>query len=183
MAVPNTINLIRSKTTYSPQLGALESSLRKSGYIGIILFLCIGLLVGILYVLFSTEEKNLLSQKEEYVKRVNSDKLAEGFFRSIKDRTRIVENAMMSKRPWSQLLDEVNAIVAPPVLSNISVDNEDKIIITVNTGSVDTILPIVNALIAKAQANRFISPQLIAFQITKTGNVIASFSFSAVSKL
>ena len=133
-----------------------------------------------LYVLFSTEEKNLLSQKEEYVKRVNSNKLVEGFFRSIKDRTRIVDNAMQSKRPWSQLLDEMNAIVAPPVLSSISVDSENKIVVTVITGTVDTILPIANALIVKAQANRFINPQLISLQITKTGNIIASFSFSAI---
>ncbi len=180
MVTPNTINLIRTKTTGSPQLGAIESGFRRSGYVGLISFLCIGILVGVLYVLFSAEEQNLLSQKEEYVKRVNSDKQSEGFFRSIKDRTRIVENTMASKKPWSQLLDEVSAVVAPPVLSGITVDEQNKITITVNSGSIDSILSILNALIAQAQPNRFVNPQLTSFQISKTGDVTASFSFSAV---
>jgi len=179
MATINTINLIRTKTPGSPQLGAIESSLRKSGYVFLITFLSIGLLVGVLYVLFSAEEKNLLSRKEEYEVRVNSDKQAEGLFRSIKDRTKIVEKTMTSKRPWSQLLDETNAIVTPPVLTTIGVDDENKITLTVNAGSIDIILPIVNAMIAQSQANHFVNPQLISLQISKTGAVIASFSFSA----
>jgi len=180
MATPNTINLIRTKTTNSPQLGAIESSLRRTGYVGLVLFLSIGLLVGALYLLFSTEEKNLLSQKADLVQRVNGYKQTEGFFSSIKDRTRIVENTMTSKRPWSQLLDETTAIVLPPVLSRITVDDQDKISITVNAGSIDMLLPIVNALIAQTKANRFVNPQLTSFQISKTGLVVATFSFVAV---
>jgi hypothetical protein len=180
MTMPNTINLIRTKTTNSTQFDAIETSLRRSGYIFLIFVLCTGLLLGVLYVLFSSEEKNLLSQKSEYVARVNSDKNAEGIFRSIKDRTRIVESTMTSKKPWSQLLDDINAIETPPVLSRISVDNQNKIVMTVNADSINTLLPIVNALIARAQTNRFVNPQMTSFQISKTGDVIASFSFLAV---
>jgi hypothetical protein len=87
---------------------------------------------------------------------------------------------MTSKKPWAQLLDQINTFVVPPVLSSITVDDQNKIVLTVNAGSIDTILPIVNALIGLAQANHLISPQLVSIQISKTGNVIASFSFSAV---
>ena len=180
MSSPNTINLIRNKTTNSPQLGAIAASLRRSGYIGIIVFLSIGLLVGVLLVLFSQEEKNLSSKKDEYIKRVNSNKQAEGYFRSIKDRTRIVESTLTSIKPWTKLLDETTAVVPPPVLTNISVDEESKIVITVKTGTIDAILPVVNSLIAKAQANRFVNPQLSSFQIEKNGDIITTFSFTAV---
>jgi len=180
MTTQNTINLIRTKTTNSSQFDAIEASLRRSGFIFLIIVLCLGLLLGLLYILFSSEEKNLLTQKNRYVTQVSNDKDAEGYFRSIKDRTRIVTMAMTSKKPWSKLLDEVSAFVKPPNLSRIEVDGANMIILTVNADSVDDILPIANAIMAKAQANNFINPLLSSFQITKTGNVLATFSFSAV---
>ena len=180
MATSNTINLIRTKTSNSPQLDTIEVSLRRSGFIGIILFLSAGLFIGVLYMLFSAEQQNLEAQRQVYDSRITKDQTIEGFFRSIKDRTRIVSSTMNNQRPWAKLLDEV-AIFAPPnVLSDISVDNQNKIIVSVNTASLDAFLPVVDAMISEAQAKHLISPQLISFQISKSGSILASFSFTAV---
>jgi flagellar basal body-associated protein FliL len=180
METPNTINLIRSKTISSPQHDAIAESLKKSGLIMIILFISIGLLVGVLNILFSTEEKNLLTQKEQYSTRIENDREIEGFFRSIKDRTHIVRLTIESKKPWSQLLDQVKTIAAPPELMNIAVDEHNIILLTISAESVDSIVPIANSLIAQAEASRLTQPQLVSLNISKTGKVTASFSFIAV---
>jgi len=159
---------------------AIEASLRKSGYIGLIIFLSVGLLIGVLYLLFSAEVRNLESQREQYAHQIDGDKQIEGYFRSIQERTGIVSNTMSSKRPWAELLSELTSVVAPPVLADIAVDDSGKITITVNASSVDALVPIVNGLIAADQAKQFIDPQLISFQFAKSGSVVATFSFSAV---
>jgi hypothetical protein len=180
MATSNTINLIKTKTIATPEHEAITASLRRSGYIMLIILISLGLLTGVLYTLFSAEENNLINQKKEYMSRVESDREIEGFFRSIKERTRIVRLTIASKKPWSQLLTQVQSVVSPPILTNIAVDNKDTVIITVTSPSVDTILPIVNTLMNQAQGGRIRQPNLVSLQILKTGSVTALFSFIAM---
>jgi hypothetical protein len=180
MATVNTINLIRTKTGSSQQLDAIQASLRKTGYIGLTIFVCVGILIGVLYLLFSAEERNLTAQKKELITRLQRDAVREGYFRSIKDRTTIVSKTMSSKRPWAELLDKVNAVVAPPSLTRISVDEQNKVSITVSVPTVDLVLPVVNGLINETRNKHITKPQMTSLQFGKNGAITASFSFGAV---
>jgi hypothetical protein len=181
MASPlNNINLIRTKTSSSPQLEAIEGSLKKTGYFGLAIILSIGIVVGIVYIFLLQQKTYLDATKENFGREITKNIQKEGMYISIKDRTRIVKLVMANQKPWTQLLDRVATIVSPPALTDISVDDLGKITISIHVNSVDTILDTVNALITQANQNHIINPQLLSFQIAKTGSITATISFFVV---
>jgi hypothetical protein len=181
MASPLTnINLIRTKTSSSPQLEAIEMSLRRTGYVAVALFLCVSFVLGVVYVFIIQEKSRLESVQQNLTRELTANLQKEGMFLSIKDRTRIVKKVMETQKPWAQLLDRVSEIMPPPALSDVTVDDQSKITISIHAGSVDTILQAVNSLISQANNNRIINPQLLSFQIAKTGSITATISFFVV---
>jgi len=176
----NTINLIRTKTSSSPQFDAIEGSLRRTGYIGLAAFLCIGFIIAVVYVFLAGEKSRLETSQKDMTRQLTTNIQKEGMFLSIKDRTRIVKQVLANQKPWSQLLDQVSVFIAPPTLTNISVDDQSKITLSLSAGSVDTVLAVTNSIIAQAKDGRIINPQLTSFQISKTGNIAATISFLAV---
>jgi hypothetical protein len=181
MASPlNNINLIRTKTSSSPQLEAIEASLKKTGYLGLAIICSIGIVAGIVYIFLLQQKTYLEATKENLGKEITKNIQKEGMYISIKDRTRIVKLVMANQKPWTQLLDRVATIVSPPALTDITVDDLGKITISIRAGSVDTILNTANALIEQANQNHIINPQLISFQIGKTGSITATITFFVV---
>jgi hypothetical protein len=181
MASPlNSINLIRTKTGSSHQYEAIEASLKKTGYIGLIGICCVGFILAIVYFLFTQEKSHLETTKQTLVQELTKNAQKQGMFLSIKDRTKIVKRVMVNQKPWAQLLDRVTQIIAPPSLSSISVDDQNKVTITLNASSVDSVLVAVNALIAQAKENKIVNPQLLSFQIGKNGSIESMISFFVV---
>jgi hypothetical protein len=181
MASPlNNINLIRTKTNSSPQLEAIEASLKKTGYLGLAIICSIGVIIGIVFIFLFQQKTYLETTKDNLGKEVAKNIQKEGMYISIKDRTRIVKLVMENQKPWTPLLDRVATIVSPPALTDISVDDQSKITIAIRVNSVDSILDTVNALITQANQNHIINPQLLSFQIEKTGSITATISFFVV---
>lgn len=176
----NTINLIRTKTSESPQLDAIEVSLRRTGYIAIIGFLCLSVITGSVYAFFSHELSKYKTEQSELITRINSLKTKEGYLLAIKDRTKTVEKAMSNQKPWGQMLDLVATFTAPPALVNIAVDEQNKIVLTLKTGSLEQILSIVDTISNHVNAGKIRSPQLISFQFGKSGDFEISLSFYAM---
>jgi hypothetical protein len=177
---PNTINLIRTKTSSSPQLDAIEASLRRTGYIGVVLFLCASCVIAMVYFLFYFEESSLQKEKADLTRRVNAAKNKEGLLLAIRDRTKTVEKAMANQKPWVKVLDLVETFAVPPNLGTITVDEQNKVVITLKAASLDEVLKMVNTIIASAKDNHLKDPQLISFQFGKGGIAELSVSFSAV---
>ncbi|OGG30580.1 hypothetical protein A3A63_01905 [Candidatus Gottesmanbacteria bacterium RIFCSPLOWO2_01_FULL_46_9] len=176
----NTINLIRTKTSSSPQLDAIEASVRRSAYIGVAAFLCIGVIMAIVYYLFYFENLKLQKEKTQLIDRINAEKNKEGLLIAIKDRTRIVQKAMGSQKPWTKTLDLVATFASPPTLSSLSVDEQNKVVLGAKAGSLDEVLYMVNTIIVHTKENRIKNPQLISFQLGKNGEVEATISFFAL---
>jgi hypothetical protein len=181
MASPlNNINLIRTKTGSTHQYEAVEVSLRKTGYIGLIGILCIGFILAVIYFFFAQEKSHLETKKQNLVRELTLNAQKQGMFLSIKDRTKIVKRVMANQKPWALLLDRVTQIMQPPALSNVMVDDQNKVTITLAAQNVDTILTAVSALITQANENTILNPQLLSFQIGKNGNIESTISFFVV---
>ncbi|HUD18860.1 MAG TPA: hypothetical protein VMR81_00240 [Patescibacteria group bacterium] len=176
----SSINLIRTKTGTSPQLDAIETSLRRTGYVGVVGFLCVSLVCAVIYILFNQSKQNLQSSKRNLINEVTGDAKKEGLFVSIKNRTFIVGNAMQNQRPWADLLDRINIFVPAGSLTDIVVDDQDKISLSMNVSSFEALLQVVNAIITQTQSNHLVNPQLTSIQIQANGGILASVTFFAV---
>jgi hypothetical protein len=176
----NNINLIRTKTSSSPQLEAIEGSLRKTAYIALVAVCSVGLIIGIVFFILFQEKTYLETSKQNLQREVTKNIQKEGMYRSIKDRISTVKQVMGNQKQWSQSLDRIMVFVSPPVLSDFSVDDLGKITISLKAESVDSILTTVNGLVSEAKNKRIVNPQLLSFQIGKTGSITATISFSMV---
>ena len=177
---PNTINLIRTKTSSSPQLEAIESSLRKSSIAALIGFISLGVILAIVYGLYYFQLQNFESEKTQLTNRINAVKNKEGLLIAIKDRTKVVDKVMKNQKPWIKILDLVATFATPPLVTNITVDDQNKVTIAVKSQSLDSVVDMVNIILAHTKENTIRNPQIISFQVAKKGGIELSISFFAV---
>lgn len=174
---PNTINLIATKTGLSPRLELIENSLQRASTVGVVMFLGAGLLVGALYFYYFSSLSALEKTQTQLRSQINAAKANEGLLTSIKDRTRTVELAMNSQRQWAQTLDLLGTVAVPPALSAVSVDEENKIEITVQARVIDDLLAPVSTLMAYANEGRLRNTELRSVQFDKNGLVTMTVTF------
>lgn len=176
----SSINLISTKTGLSPEVELIENSVRRASTISIFVFLAAGFLIGGLYLYFSSQLTSLEAMRTELRSQINSAKKNEGLLVSIKDRTRIVERAMASQRPWAETLDLLGTVAVPPALASVSVGEQNKIEITIQDGSIEAMRAPIATLISYANEGKIRNPVLQSVQFDKTGVVIVAVSFTMV---
>lgn len=176
----HTINLIHTQANASPEIDAIDASVRKAAIFALIGFICVAVVTASVYGLYYFQQSREEAEKAELVSRVNSLKNKEAYLLAIKDRTKTVEKVLANQKPWIQMLDLVNSFASPPALSSITVDEQDKIALIIKTESLEDILGIVDAMRLNAEANKIKNPQLVSFQILKTGAFEIAISFYAI---
>jgi hypothetical protein len=176
----NTINLIRTKTSNSPQLEAIERSLRKSAVIGLVSCICIAVLCGSVLTLLQMQLTGQEVEQSQLLNEINSLKTKEGYILAIKERTQTVAKAMTGQKPWAKMLDLVYTFAKPPGLLGIAVDEQDKIVLHIQTTSLEEILGITELIIRHVNTGNIKNPQLLSFQFGKNGTFDISISFFAL---
>jgi hypothetical protein len=61
--LPNSINLIQTKTGSSSQINVVESSLRRSGFAGFVGFIGVAIVLTVIYILLYFQVQNLQQEK------------------------------------------------------------------------------------------------------------------------
>ncbi len=176
----HTINLIHTQANASPEIDAIDASVRKAAIFALIGFICVAVITASVYGLYFYQQNREEAEKADLITRVNSLKNKEAYLLAIKDRTKTVEKALGNQKPWIQMLNLVSSFVAPPFLSSITVDEQDKIALIIRSDSLEDILRIVDAMKLNTETNKIKNPQLVSFQILKTGDFEIAISFYAV---
>ncbi len=179
MPASNTINLIRSKTSGPAQYSAVFESLKRASIVSVWLFLLAAAITGGLYYYYVIEQRALDAERGALRLRVDQARIKEGLLVSIKDRTRIVERVLSAQRPWADMLDLIGTVIVPPELSNIAVDEQNKVGIGITAASIDEIVEPIENFIEYAQTGKIRNPQLSSIQFNKNGSVTVSLSFIA----
>lgn len=174
------INLIRTRSDSSPEIEAIETSVRKASIAALITFLCVAVITGSVYLLYFYKESSEESRKAELITRVNALKNKEAYLQAIKARTKTVEKVMGNQKPWVQMLDLVSTFSKPPALTSITVDEQDRIGLTVRATSLEEVLAIVRTIQEYVEVNKIKNPQLVSFQISKDESYELSLSFFAI---
>ncbi len=174
------INLIRTRSDSSPEIEAIDASVRKASITALIIFVCIAVITGSVYLLYFYKESSEDARKAELITRVNSLKNKEAYLMAIKDRTKTVEKVMGNQKPWVQMLDLVSTFATPPALTSITVDEQDKIGLTLRASTLEEVLSIVRTIQGYVEANKIKNPQLVSFQISKNETYELTLSFFAI---
>lgn len=180
MPASNTINLLSTKAGLSPQTELIQRSIKRISSISVVVFLLSAISIGGLYYYYTTQQRTLEAERDNLRNQIRAASINEGLLTSIKDRTRIVERAMVSQRPWGEMLDLLGTIATPPALSSITVEDDNKIKITIQSNSIGDIAQPVEQLIAYAKEGKIRSPELTSVQFEKDGVVSVSIAFMAV---
>ncbi len=177
MPVPGDINLLKTKTSLTPELITLMEKLRVGSFVAIGVVLVVGFLIAMSPLFLTGERNSLLEAKKQLVAAIAADARKEGLFLSVKDRIPVVDRAIQSEKPWGQILDMVGSIILPPKLLSLAVDDHYVVFLNVKAGSVEEIAGWINSIIDLVSQKRIRSPQLVSLQLTKEGSMLVSFSF------
>lgn len=171
------INLLKTKTSLSPQVVAVQGQLKMGSYVAIAIVIVIGVLVGVSYSLLNFQLGRIENQKKTLIAQLNTLSRKEGLYVSLKQRLPIVEKALGGQRLWGSVLQTLNSVAVPPELTSVAIDDKNVMVLTLQTNSIETTASMVNAVITLARDRKIRSPQLVALQLLEDGAVQLSISF------
>ncbi len=177
MSVPGDINLIKTKTSLTPEIIALMGQLRVVSFVGIGVILVVGFLIGISFLFLTNEQRSLAETKKQLLTVIAADAKKESLFFSLKDRIPVVDRAIQNEKPWGQILDMVGNVILPPKLISLAVDDHQVVFFNGKAGSVEEVAGWTSSIIDLVAKRRVRSPQLVSLQLTKEGSMLVSFSF------
>ncbi len=177
MPVPGDINLVKTKTSLTPELVAFMGQLRLASFVGIGGVLVVGFLIGVSFLFLTNERNSLAETKKQLLVAIAADAKKEGLFISLKDRVPVVDRAIQNEKPWGQILDMVGNVILPPKLVSLAVDDHQVVSLSVKAGSVEEVAGWINSIIDLVAKKRVRSSQLVSLQLTKEGSMLVSFSF------
>lgn len=177
MSSSSDINLLQSKTVLPPQLAAIEGRLRQASYMSLAILLVAGVLVGVTYLFFQNQKRVLEETRTQLIRKINAQSQKEGFLVAVRERLGVVDKVLAYQLPWAQIMDTIKTIALPPKLNAISVEEQNKVTLSVKADSIEETLNMVNAIVAGVEQKKLRNPQLVSFQLEKDGSVQLMFSF------
>lgn len=178
--MPAEINLLRSKTRFSPEISALIGQLRRISLVVIFAVLMVGLTVGAIFFYLQLSLTSLLNQKNQLLAEINANARKEALYREIKAELGIAARVMGSQKSWNAPAQSVLALTAPPTLSSFSVDDKSQITLNISTANVESAAGIVGSVVSLVGQNKAKNPVLEDFSLDKKGGVRMLISFMPI---
>lgn len=171
------INLLKSRSSLSPQILAIQEQLRWVGAGSILLVIILALGIGVTYLIFLQQRQALETRRKQVLSAIANESVKEGLYFSVRQRLPVVEKALGMQQPWGSLLDDINTIARPPDLSSVVVDEQNIVVLSIKATSVEQTADMVNAVVRLVQERRIKNPQLLGLQLSKEGNVQINLSY------
>ena len=174
------INLIPIKPEESAQNGIVIALIRRLSLWAVTIFIVCGIAVGGTYYFMKVRYDQLQSTKQELSQTVLQSATTEGLLTSIKQRTGLITKILGVQLPVSKVFDLIVSFVSPGEISEVAVDEKNKVTLTVHASSIDDVLSITDAMIQQATAKLIRAPQLVSFGLGRTGGIDIGLSFIPV---
>lgn len=171
------INLLKSRSSLSPQLQAIQEQIRWLGFGSIIFVIVACIVVGVTYVILLQQRQALDARRQQVLSAIANESLKEGLYFSLKQRLPVADKALATQRPWGPLFEAITTIAVPPQLSSVTVDDQNVVVLTIRATSIDETANAVNAVVGLVQERKVRNPQLVGLQLMKDGAVQLSLSF------
>ncbi len=175
-----TINLIKTKTSSSPQLEALEAVLKKISFGGLLALIISSVAVGGLFFYLRAQKEQLEGTKATLTQSITQNTNKEGLLLSIRQRISIIDKIQANKSPAGPLFDILGTVVSPSQLFGLALDDHNEAIVTIHVKSIDDVVTIVDLLLKAVEEKQAKSPKLVSLTLARDGTIEVALSFVTV---
>lgn len=177
---PAEINLLRSKTRFSPEMTVLLGQLRKISYFIMLAVLIIGVVLGGFYFYLQLNLTTLINQKSQLLSQVNVSARKETLYRSVKAELGVATKVLSTQKKWGGIVGTILGLGTPPTISSFSVEDTGKLSININTVTIEDAANLAGSVIALVQQNKLKDPVLENLEVDKNGHVRMLISFTPI---
>ena len=180
MSPVETINLIRTKTATSPQLDMVTALLRTLSLWALSVLMVSGIIVSGIFYYLRGREQELTNVKQQISATITQNTTKEGLLLTLKQRVSLTGKVLGVQHPVGKVFDMLATFISPGQMSSVSVDDHNKVILTVRAQSIADVVSIADTLVNQAAAKTVRAPQLVSLSLGHTGGVDVTLSFVIV---
>jgi hypothetical protein len=104
----------------------------------------------------------------------------EGLLESVRQRVALTNKIFGVQQPVGKVFDMLTAFVSPVQISALSLDEKNKVSLTIHAQSITDVISVTDALVKQTTINRVRAPQLVTLSLGENGGVDVGLSFIAV---
>lgn len=174
------INLIRTKTTTSPQVEMVTTLFRKLSLWALALLIVSGVLVSGIFFYLQNREQQLVNTQRQLSQSIAQSTTKEGLLVALKHRAALTNKILGVQQPVGKVFDTLSTFVSPGQMTSISIDDHNKVLLGIHAQSITDVISVVDSLIKQMTANHARAPQLVSLSLGRIGDVDVTLSFIAV---
>jgi len=177
MPTQHSINLISPHVVVSPHLVEIAQHLRRISLVVIGVFFVGGVTVATTYLVLKQRYGRLVVRRDALARQVAGESVKEGALLAVKKRVELIGKLRAVQGNWSAIVQRVSEIAPSPFLRSLAVDEQRKVVLTVQTPTVEQLFPILTSLVGDVESKKILSPQIVSFQMDETGKAQMTIAF------
>lgn len=174
-----TINLIKPTTSGLQLSGELLGVIRKITYGSLIALIVSGLVVGSVFLLVQSVERQRVEEKKVLVDELTRNTTKEGLLLSVVQRSTVIGKILKGERNIRPLFGQFSSVIPLEFLKSLSVDEGNNVVISATVPTIPQLVTVVDALEKHAAQTQAINPQLLSLAMGKEGGFVITFSYTA----
>ncbi len=174
-----TINLIKPTTSGLQVSGEMVGVIRKITYGSLIALIVSGLVVGAVFLLVQSVERQRVEEKKVLVDELTRNTTKEGLLLSVAERSTVIGKILKGERNIRPLFGQFSSVIPLELLKSLSVDEGNNVVISATVPTIPQLVAVVDSLEKHVTQTQAINPQLLSLSMGKDGGFVISFSFTA----
>lgn len=174
------INLIQTKPEESPQTRIVTTFLQRLSLWALTVFIASGIAVGGMYYYLKVRYDQLVITHRDLSQIITQNATKEGLLASVKQHAALITKIIGVQQPVGNVFDMLTSFVSPGQMSDVSLDDKNKVSLSIHAASIDEVISVTDTLIKQTAENRIRAPQLVFLRLAKTGGFDVGVSFIAV---
>lgn len=177
------INLISPQTNVPGDVSRVLESLQRVSSISLVVFLVVSVAIGSIYLVMRASFESSRTRRDQLRSQVSALADTEALLVALRGRLKVADKILTSQVSWGQAIGRITQLVPSPKLSSVAVDEKHRVVLTIQTSSLEDNFPILTALVADVEAKRILSPEIVSFQLDKDGISHLAISYYPVLSL
>lgn len=125
-------------------------------------------------------ERQLTGIEQQVSESIKEQSAKEGLLVALKQRAEVTKKILGVQQQVGKVIDTVGAFVSVGRITNVSLDDHNTVVVTIQASSTSDTVLLVDALIKQAAGKNVRSPELVSLGIGNTGDVELTVSFVEV---
>ena len=176
----NTINLIRTKTTMSPQVGMVTALLQKLSLWALAVLIVSGIIVSGVFYALRIRQQQMVNTQQQLSQAIAQSTTKEGLLFAMKQRMALMNKILGVQQPVGKVFDTLSTFTTAGQITAVSLGDHNKVSLMIHAQAIADVVSITDALVGQTAVNHAREPQLVSFTLGQDGGVDVGLSFIAV---